>query len=261
MLLVNPTLVNKVRWAQQAPHSVSRFDRSKTWSQAAKDDLMAYLCRKGWIDTEATAKGKEYEDIINTEATKLVSVPGGQVRTDLDPLEQKTMEAILKAVADNRQQVFKVGDIEDVELSTEGIKLYGYLDYLLDEAHLIQDLKTTSSYKPEKYDSSMQDVTYRYLLHKETGVPYAFRYLVGVIGEGYKYPTALITRNHPALPMPALYAVLKSYISDTLAYLKATGLWECYRQCYCHKGQGFKGDMKPDEVNALYKDWQERMGV
>ena len=212
--LVTSSLIGSIEWMRTAPSSVKKDDPDqRSWKQVAFDDLHGMLIRKPWAPTPEITHGIDFEDAVYN------SMKHGHTKGS-----KEYLEILAGCRGGSVQDVLK----GDVNIDGTTYFLYGKTDVLFD--NLIVDIKTTKSYKPNKYLSKVQHLIYCYLSKIKN-----FKY---IIAEWDTYPKIhKVHYEDYTAPGPCeLEQILFERITKAMDFLKTRPiLWKAYEETYCRK--------------------------
>lgn len=213
--LITQNLIGAVDWFLQAPNSVIKPDKGgdgqKTWSQKAREDLVALVKREKTPFPEAAKKGVDFEKMVYKYANA----------TEIPEKFSAEFKEICNAV--RGFEFFKKGG---KTLEIEGSKCYIYGKYDAIRLPEIIDIKTTASYSNGKYLKGIQHKLYCWITEADL-----FKY---VIAEWAEYPVIKKVYTEVYVPDKSLLEdEIRSRISDTLSVIKDLELWDDYRSFYC----------------------------
>jgi len=217
--LVTQNLIGAVRWAIEAPHTVIKEDKGgdgkTTWSEKALQDLSDTLNRIPGDFPEAARRGVEFEKKVYAVANN--DSIGGSIHF------QKVCSEV---------KGFSFGKKGGITKDIEGYKCYLYAKYDAvkekdKEITFIKDIKTTGSYKKNKYVKGVQHKLYCYITKCKD-----FEY---IIAEWDEYPKIkdIHIEKFRVNNFDLLELEINREIIECFEAIKEFGLWEAYREKYC----------------------------
>jgi hypothetical protein len=152
-----------------------------------KQELIDKINRVKSEMPEAAKKGVEFEGVINT----LLKANLHKLLMDVEEYETENFTfktPIVHKIANKLQHAKKQQEYIQANIQTDvgAIKVYGFIDYTYDD--MLVDLKTTGSYKKDKYKINNQHKCYPYLAQLNGRKIYKFNYLVTDFEQMYIEP-------------------------------------------------------------------------
>lgn len=149
--LITTSLINSIEWFTTAPNTIIKPEKGGdgkiTWKQKSYNDLKSMLGRKK-ADFGVHAKiGIQIENEIYKNAK-------------LPPKLQKNREKLSEIYDLLQDCQFQISKKKSILIDDNEFCLYGRFDALKNTGNEIVDLKTTSSYKKNKYLNTIQHEMY-----------------------------------------------------------------------------------------------------
>ena len=220
---ISPTLLDAFDWYNNAPPS---------WKQKAYDDLVGKLERKPFFVTPAIQRGRDFEDAVQHVCETIQrSKKPGEIPIPGSKHFVSTVEKCLGGI----WQTWKYGYLEvDGYGLVSGV---GKLDVLFDPGtskHIsgkIIDLKTTGSFKRDKYVKGWQHKFYCLW----TGIT-SFDYLVAEWADKDDPDSKEIKALHEielTVDLEHATTMCQFKILEFYTFLQRQNLWETYIYTYC----------------------------
>lgn len=212
--LITQNLISAIDWYDTAPHSIVKPEHGgngeMTWKDKAYNDLVMTVNRQYGDMSPAAQHGIDFEKEVYRSANK--DAQGGS------PLFREVCNEVR-----GFQFFQKGGKYVDVN----GHTCYVFAKYDAISLPIIKDIKTTQSYKANKYLGTFQHQIYCYVSGADR-----FEYIVA---EWEEYPKikAIHKELYVVNDRSALEEEVHMKISETLIRLEDLDLWDAYREKFC----------------------------